>query len=135
MRQAAAKQGDRIIAKDTHEVMVASGAGEVVRQQTHNFSGPLQQSLSTTVFIQGKPAAVVGSVGINTPRHSVLSPASRFRKTPSNQGTVLAGSRTVRVNGQPLARAGDICKTCNDPSDQPIGKIQTTGTATVFAGG
>ncbi len=132
MRQAAAKQGDRIVARDTHTVVFT---GEATENQTHSFSGPLQQSLSPNVRIQGRAAAVVGSVGINTPRHAVQSPALRFQHPPSNRGTVVAGSRTVFVNGKPLARGGDPCRTCQDPRDLTLGKIQISGPVTVFAGG
>ncbi len=132
MGQAAAKQGDRIVARDTHTAILPTGG---VQSQTHNFSGPLQQSLSNNVRIQGKVAATVGSVGINTPRHSVQAPGVSFETPPSNRGTVVAGSRTVLVNGKPLARAGDTCETCNDPRDLRNGKLQTSGAATVFAGG
>ena len=42
------------------------------------FAAPLVQSLSTTVLIGGKPAAVVGSSGVNTPPHVGLHPADPF---------------------------------------------------------
>jgi uncharacterized Zn-binding protein involved in type VI secretion len=77
----------------------------------------------------GRPAATVGSVAINTPPH--LPIGGTFVRPPANQGTVLSGSQTVRINGKPAARAGDTALTCNDPNDMPAGTVLATGTVLI----
>jgi uncharacterized Zn-binding protein involved in type VI secretion len=42
------------------------------------------------------------------------------------------GSSTVLVGGKGAARAGDTVRTCNDPTDAPVGSILAGGT--VLAG-
>jgi uncharacterized Zn-binding protein involved in type VI secretion len=42
------------------------------------------------------------------------------------------GSQTVKVNGKPAARAGDTAMTCNDPIEQPVGKV--VAVSSVFIG-
>ena len=37
------------------------------------------------------------------------------------------GSPTVKINGKAAARHGDTVMTCNDPADQPVGKIVAVG--------
>jgi uncharacterized Zn-binding protein involved in type VI secretion len=41
------------------------------------------------------------------------------------------GSQTVKINGKAAARNGDICDTCNDPSDLPAGQIIASGTVMI----
>ena len=67
----------------------------------------------------------------NTPPHVPANPAAPFQKPPANKGTVQAGSATVKINGKPAARNGDSVMTCNDPADQPVGKIIAVGTVTI----
>jgi uncharacterized Zn-binding protein involved in type VI secretion len=43
----------------------------------------------------------------------------------------MIGSLTVKAGGKPLARAGDMVRTCNDPADAPVGQIVTAGTVLV----
>jgi uncharacterized Zn-binding protein involved in type VI secretion len=43
------------------------------------------------------------------------------------------GSLSVNINSKAAARAGDIAKTCNDPTDLPVGTVVAQGT--VFIGG
>jgi uncharacterized Zn-binding protein involved in type VI secretion len=130
MGMPAAKQGDRVVATDTHIQMVPSPGGPVPTPIPGPFMGTLDGALSADVNIEGKPAAVVGSTATNTPAH--IPAAGPFQKPPSNQGKVLAGSATVMVNGKPLARHGDTALTCNDPADLPAGTVVAVGT--VMAG-
>jgi len=131
MSQPAAKQGDRIIATDTHVVMVPSATGEVPTPTSLPFNGILNARLSHNVNIMGRPAATVGSTAINTPPHA--APNGRFQRPPTNLGEIVAGSRTVFINGKPAARKGDTAKTCNDPVDLPVGKVEAT--SNVMIGG
>ena len=129
MGMPAAKQGDRVMATDTHIQMVPSPGGPVPTPIPGPFMGLLDGALSTDVHIDGKPAAVVGSTATNTPAH--IPAAGPFQKPPSNQGKVIAGSATVRVNGKPLARHGDAALTCNDPADLPAGTVIASGTVLI----
>ena len=132
MSKPAAKQGDRITAVDTHIVLVPAPPGAPVPTPLPNpFDGILNGNLSSNVNILGRPAAMVDSIAQNTPPH--LHPAGPFQTPPSNKGTVFIGSATVFINGRAAARAGDAAKTCNDPTDLPVGTVVATGT--VFIGG
>jgi uncharacterized Zn-binding protein involved in type VI secretion len=129
MTQPAAKQGDEVVAVDTHVVMIPSPAGPVPTPVPMPFSGRLDGGLSADVLLDGKPAAVKGSTASNTPAH--VPAGGPFQKPPSNKGTVNAGSGLVLINGQPAARSGDTALTCNDPSDAPNGTIIAAGTVLV----
>jgi uncharacterized Zn-binding protein involved in type VI secretion len=131
MGQPAAKQGDKVMASDTHILLVPSPGGSVPIPTPHPFSGTLAGGLSQTVKIEGKAAAVVGSTATNSPSHIPANPAAQFQKPPANKGTVQVGSPTVRINGKAAARHGDTVMTCNDPADQPVGKIISTGTVNI----
>jgi uncharacterized Zn-binding protein involved in type VI secretion len=133
MGQPAAKQGDRVVATDIHIVMVLAPPGPPVPTLLpHPFSGTLDGGLSPNVKIMGRPAATVASTATNIPPHVPTSPGVGFQKPPSNRATIMFGSVSVRINGQPAARNADMATTCNDPTDLPIGKVVAVGT--VFIG-
>ena len=122
----AAGQGDLVVATDFHLVVLPSGPVVLL---PHPFTGILDGGLSGTVRIGGRSAATVGSTATNQPLH--LPAGGTFQRPPSNQGTVIQGSATVRINGKPAARAGDAVLTCNDPVDLPAKAIQADGTVRV----
>jgi uncharacterized Zn-binding protein involved in type VI secretion len=122
----AAKMGDKVMATDTHIVLVPSPGGPVPTPTPFPFEGTITQSCSTDVFIESQPAAVVGSVAINQPPH--IPQAGPFQVPPTNQASIIAGSLTVSINGKPAARNGDKAMTCNDPSPLPIGEIEAVST-------
>lgn len=130
MSQAAAKQGDKVLATDIHVQMIPSPGGPVPTPLPSPFVGTLDGSLAGDVFVEGKAAAVVGSTATNTPAH--VPTAGPFQKPPSNQASILQGSATVFINGKPAARNGDPALTCNDPADLPAGSVLAVGT--VFIG-
>ena len=132
MGQPAAKQGDRIIAIDMHIVMVPTGPTLTPTMLPHQFMGMLNGGLSSNVKIMGRAAATAGSTAENVPPHVVTPPGTIFQKPPSNKATIQVGSATVKINGKPAARNGDAAMTCNDPMDQPAGKVIAAGT--VFIG-
>ncbi|XTZ18428.1 PAAR domain-containing protein [Micromonospora echinospora] len=121
----AAKLGDKVVGTDTHIIMVPSPGGPVPTPTPMPFAGTITTGCSTDVLIEGKPAAVVGSGAQNAPPH--VPTGGPFQVPPTNQGTVLAGSPTVLVNGKPAARHGDRVNTCNDPAPLPNGTIVATG--------
>lgn len=129
MGRPAAKQGDKVIATDTHIVMIPSPGGPVPTPLPHPFAGQLDGSLSGDVNIEGNAAAMQGSTATNTPAH--VPQGGPFQKPPSNRGTVQIGSGTVLINGKPAARNGDKATTCNDPADLPVGTVVAAGTVLI----
>jgi len=129
--QPAAKQGDQVVATDTHIVLLPPpGPGPPVPTPLpHPFAGILQIALSPTVKIMGRPAATVDSIAVNMPPH--IPQGGPFQKPPSNQGKVIIGSPTVKINGKMAARNDDMVQTCNDPVDLPVGKIIAVGTVMI----
>ena len=124
----AAKQGDQIVAVDTHLIITPSGATVPV---PHPFNGILDNALSSDVKIEDMPAASVDSTATNTPPHVPIG--GSFANPPTNQGRVITGSATVMINGKPAARAGDTAMTCNDPTEMPVGTV--VAVSTVLIGG
>ena len=129
MGQPAAKQGDQIVATDTHIIMIPSPGGPVPTPLPHPFMGIINGALSTNVKIMGRAAATVNSTAMNTPPH--IPQGGPFQKPPSNQGKIIIGSTTVFINNKPAARNGDTAMTCNDPADMPVGKVIAVGTVMI----
>jgi len=127
----AAKQGDQILATDTHIIMIPSPGGPVPTPLPHPFVGMLDGQLSSDVNIQNMPAATVDSTATNTPAH--IPQGGPFQSPPSNKGKIIMGSSTVFINDKAAARSGDTAETCNDPTDLPVGTV--VAVSTVFIGG
>ncbi len=117
--------GDRITGTCIHP-LPSPGAGAPVPTPLP-FSAPLLQGLAFTVLIEGKAAAVVGSVGLNTPSHVGITDA--FSASNLQRGTVTGGSASVLIERQLAARTGSSATTCNAPG------IVTGTAATVLIGG
>jgi uncharacterized Zn-binding protein involved in type VI secretion len=131
MGQPAAKQGDQIVATDTHIVLVPSASGSVPTPLPHPFSGILDSGLSSDVNIENRPAATVNSTATNTPPHIPTPPGVSFANPPKNQGKIIMGSSTVMINNKQAARAGDTATTCNDPADLPVGTVVASSTVLI----
>jgi uncharacterized Zn-binding protein involved in type VI secretion len=129
MGMPAAKEGDQIVALDTHIVILPPPASPLALP--HPFAGKLNGGLSSDVKIMGKPAATVDSTADNSPAHIPTAPGTAFQKPPANKGTVKRGSATVKINGKAAARSGDMAETCNDPADLPVGTVVASGTVLV----
>ena len=130
MGQPAAKQGDRILATDTHIVMIPAPPGAPIPTPLpHPFTGMINGNLSSNVKIMGMSAATVDSTASNLPSH--VPQGGPFQKAPSNKATIKLGSATVKINGKMAARNGDMAQTCNDPADLPIGKVMAVGTVMI----
>jgi|KBSMisStandDraft_5_1062788.scaffolds.fasta_scaffold1099588_1 uncharacterized Zn-binding protein involved in type VI secretion len=127
MGQPAARQGDRITAIDTHMIQPPGPTSPV--PVPHPFSGIIDGGTSADVTIGGAAAATKDSTATNTPPH--LPIGGSFVNPPSNKGTIVTGSMTVTINGKAAARAGDTAKTCNDPTDLPVGTVVAAGTVTI----
>ena len=129
MGQPAAKQGDQIMATDTHIILIPVGTGTVPTPLPHPFTGIIDSGLSQDVKIMGMPAATVDSTATNTPSH--IPQGGSFQTPPSNMATIKMGSTTVNINGKKAARNGDTAMTCNDPSDMPVGTVMAVGTVLI----
>ncbi len=129
MGQPLAKQGDKVVATDTHIILVPSPGGPVPTPIPHPFNGTLDASLSTNVMAMGMPAATLGSIAHNLPPHIPMG--GSFSKPPTNMAQVITGSPSVMINGKPAARNSDTALTCNDPVDLPVGTVVAIGTVMV----
>jgi uncharacterized Zn-binding protein involved in type VI secretion len=119
MGQPAARQGDRIVALDTHLIQPPGPTAPI--PVPHPFSGVIDGGVSTDVKIKGAGAATLDSTATNTPPHIPMG--GTFVNPPTNKATITTGSATVMINGKPAARAGDTARTCNDPVELPVGTV------------
>ncbi len=124
----AAVLGDRISGVCANHLMPSpSGGPQPAPPQP--FGAPLTMGLTTKVMVTGKPAAVMGSSGNNTPPHVGLHPSDPFMAPPTQVGRVVAGSSKVFFEGKPAAMTGSQSTMCVAPGT-------LTGTAsTVMIGG
>jgi uncharacterized Zn-binding protein involved in type VI secretion len=79
------------------------------------FSAPLQAGLVASVLIGGRPAAVVGSSGLNTPAHMGLHPADPYVAPMAQVGRITSGSASVLIGGQPAAITTSTATCCMTP--------------------
>ena len=131
MGQPAAKEGDQVMATDTHIINIPSPGGPIPTPLPHPFMGKIDGNLSGDVNIDGKPAAFEGSTATNTPAH--IPQGGPFQSPPKDKATIKKGSGTVFINGKPVVRNGDMAETCNDPADLPVGTV--IAVSTVMVGG
>ncbi|WP_366949734.1 PAAR domain-containing protein [Geobacter sp.] len=127
MGMPAAKQGDKVTATDMHMIQPPGTSPPVLLP--HPFAGTIDGGLSPDVKIMGMPAATVNSTASNTPPH--VPSGGTFVKPPANRATIIVGSPTVFINGNPAARSGDTALTCNDPTDLPMGTVTASGTVLI----
>jgi uncharacterized Zn-binding protein involved in type VI secretion len=79
------------------------------------FSAPLTVDTVATVLIGGKPAAVVGSSGYNTPPHAGIVDGA-FASPTGQVGRILTGSPTVLIGGKPAATGSSTAAMCATPA-------------------
>jgi uncharacterized Zn-binding protein involved in type VI secretion len=108
----------------THVVPSPSGA-PMPSPAPLPFTAPLTTGLATTVLVTGKPAAVQGASGMNTPPHVGLHPTDPFLTPPTQQGRVVTGSSTVYFNGRPAAYTGCQVTVCAGQPAQIAGTAAT----------
>jgi uncharacterized Zn-binding protein involved in type VI secretion len=116
MGEPAIVMGDKITGQCPNHLIPnpASGAPQPTPSPLP-FSSPLLENLVQTVLIHGKPAAVMGSWGVNTPPHVGLHPADPYMAPPMEIGRVVNGSATVMFGGQPAANKVSPCTCCVVP--------------------
>lgn len=127
MGSPAAKQGDHILAVDTHTVEVEG----TPTPGPHPFNGVIDNGLCGSVNIMGMPAATVNSTAANMPAHLPIPSDGTFVNQPSDKATIIMGSGSVFIGGKPAARSGDTANTCNDAGDLPIGTVQASGSVLI----
>lgn len=94
--------------------MIPAAAGAPAPAGPLPFSAPITMGTVATVMIGGKPAAVLGSQGLNAPPHpGIVDPP--FAAPPMQMGRIIAGSPTVLIGGQPAASATSTCTCCVAP--------------------
>ncbi len=125
----AAVMGDRINGTCTVH-LVPGPTGAPVAAPPLGFSSPLTVALATRTLIGGKPAALQGSSGLNTPPHVGLHPSDPFVLPATQIGRVVKGSTSVLIEGRPAAKTGSAC-TINAGAP---GQLSGTA-ATVLIGG
>jgi len=91
----AAKMNDKIIGVDTHIIMIPTPGGPVPTPLPHPFNGMINLNCSTSVFIQGQPAATVDSQATNTPPH--IPQGGPFQVPPTNMAKIIMGSTSVFI--------------------------------------
>ncbi len=130
MGEPAAVMGDRVTATCAVHQMPNPASGAPQPAPPLPFSAPLLQGLAATVQIGGRPAAVVGASGVNTPPHVGLHATDPFVVPTAQVGTVVTGSATVLFEGRPAAKTGSGCTVCASAPGQLVGTA-----ATVLIGG
>lgn len=109
---AAIVMGDRIVGScPNHLYPSASGTAPAGPQP---FSAPLVMGLVATVSIGGRPAAVLGASGMNTPPHAGIVDGA-FAAPNLQVGRVLTGSATVLIGGKPAATLSSQVTCCAVP--------------------
>ena len=113
-------QGDRINGTCPNH-LVPSGSGTAPAPPSQQkFSAPVTVGLVPTVLIGGKPAAVAGASGFNTPPHVGIVDGAFA--SPTNQiGRVVTGSATVLIGGKPAATTSSQGSCCLPVTPGKIG--------------
>ena len=93
------------------------------------FSAPLTLGLEPTVTIGGKPVAVIGSSGFNTPPHIGLHPADPFMVPTMQEGKVAGGSPTVTAGGKPVATTSSQVLMCSGAPGKAMPSVTTVTVA------
>lgn len=114
MGQPAIVMGDQITGICPNH-LVPGPLGAPIPSPPLPFAAPITEGTVASVLMGGKPAAVAGSWGLNTPPHLGLHPADPFLVPPTQRGQILSGSLTVLVGGQPAATAASQCTCCVVP--------------------
>lgn len=88
------------------------------------FSAPITLDTIPTVLIGGKPAAVVGSNGLNMPPHPGIVDGA-FASPTGQIGRILSGSPTVLLGGKPAATQRSQAAMCVAPATAIVPSVMT----------
>lgn len=119
MTQPAAVMGDQIVGTCPLHLVPNPASGVPQPGPPFPFAAPITVATCPSVLIGGRPAAVVGSSGVNAPPHVGLHPLDPFFAPAAQVGVVTAGSTKVTFGGRPAVRAGDPATCCG----QPVGTV------------
>ena len=109
-------QGDRITGMCAiHQVPNPASGAPQPSPAPLPFSAPLLTGLATTVMIKGKPAAVMGSSGLNVPPHVGLHLSDPYAMPTMQEGRIVSGSATVTFDGKPAASLSSSVTCCATP--------------------
>ncbi|CUU59581.1 hypothetical protein Ga0074812_12951 [Parafrankia irregularis] len=117
--------GDRITGMcAVHQIPGPAGA-PILSPAPLPFSAPVTMGLSTTVFVGGQPVALESSTGTNLPPHVGLHVSDPYLVPAAQQGRVLSGSGTVRVEGRGVAYSGCPVTQCAQMTAMIVGSGTT----------
>lgn len=125
MGQPAVVQGDQIRGQClTHQVPSPSGA-PMPSPAPLPFNAPVTTGCATSVLINGRPAAVETSEGLNVPPHVGLHASDPYFVPTLQRGVVVTGSATVRIEGRGAAYTGCPVTVCFQVPGQVQGSATT----------
>jgi uncharacterized Zn-binding protein involved in type VI secretion len=107
--------GDRVTGLCPNHLVIGPLGAPMPSPAPLPFTAPVTMGTVQTVLVGGKPAAVMGSSGLNVPPHVGLHASDPFLAPPLQRGQVVAGSPTVLIGGQPAATAQSQCTCCLVP--------------------
>lgn len=125
MGQPAVKLNDTVTGQCAgHTIPAPNGAPTAAPPMP--FSAPLLQQLTTTVKVEGLPAAVEGSSGLNTPPHTPpLHPSDPQFAPIQQKAEVTKGSSTVNFDGKPAAYSSCQASICTSRQGMANGTAST----------
>lgn len=114
--KAVAKQNDRVMGFDVHQMVVPAGTGTAIAPLPHPFIGQIKGGVSSDVKVGNNGIAVKGSEARHTDRmHLQLPGTIRFQTGPECKGEISGGTvGTVKADGKEVAVIGSTVTTCND---------------------
>jgi uncharacterized Zn-binding protein involved in type VI secretion len=118
-----AKKGDPVFGVDTHVLEIEGH----LKTQSVRFVGAMVERLSSTVFIDDKPAALVGSVAKDMGGH--LAFVGSFVIPPAKTAVVAPNDCSVFIDNVRAARKGDKLDSCSDVGE--CGTSRLSGDCTV----
>jgi uncharacterized Zn-binding protein involved in type VI secretion len=107
--------GDRIVGLCPNHLLIGPLGAPVPSPAPLPFTAPITMGTIPTVLIGGKPAAVLGASGLNSPPHVGLHGSDLFLPPAMEVGRILSGSPTVQFGGIPAASQTSVCTCCVVP--------------------
>lgn len=120
-------QGDKVTGVCMDHLMPSGSGTQPAGPQ--QFSASINAGVVPSVLIYGKPAAVENASGTNRSQHAGLVDAP-FASPTSQIGTIMTGSTTVFIDGQPAATATSQATCCRPTTPGKVGP----GVPTVLIG-
>lgn len=124
-----AKEGDKVLGFDVHQMEVPSANGTQVVPLPHPFMGKLKDKLAKDVRLGDRKCAVKGSVAKHDDAtHMQLPGTIKFQQNPKKEGEVTGGtSAKVKIDGKEAAVIGSTVTTCNDIGARDNSTVMAAG--------